>query len=140
MPSEKLGSLVDESLAKFDLNIDRDFICVTNDAASVMVKWARQLPCLSLKCIVHGIHLGIVDKLYKKEKKKKSASALPTQSATQEDLSDDDDDDYDDINGSVSFPQLPEREGSIPMIDKYDPILTKVRGENRKYRKSQVRT
>ena len=139
MPSEKLGSLVDESLAKFDLNIDRDFICVTNDAASVMVKWARQLPCLSLKCIVHGIHLGIIDKLYKKEKKKKSASALPTQSATQEDLSDDDDDDYDDINGSVSFPQLPERGVSIPMIEKYDPILKKVRGENRKYRKSQVR-
>jgi hypothetical protein len=25
------------------------------------------------------------------------------------------------------------------MIEKYDPILTKVRGENRKYRKSQVR-
>ena len=25
------------------------------------------------------------------------------------------------------------------MIEKYDPILKKVRGENRKYRKSQVR-
>ena len=24
------------------------------------------------------------------------------------------------------------------MIEKYDPILTKVQGENRKYRKSQV--
>ena len=138
MPSEKLGDLVDESLAKFDLNLDRDFTCVTNDAASVMVKWARQLPCLSLKCIVHGIHLSIVDILYKKEKKKKSASALPTQSHTQQDLSDSDDD-YDDINGTVSFPQLPERQGSIPMVEKYDPILTKVRGQNRKYRKSQVR-
>ena len=138
MPSERLGALVDESLAKFDLNIDRDFICVTNDAASVMVKWARQLPCLSLKCIVHGIHLSVVDKLYVK-KKKKSASALPSQSATQQDFSDSDNDDYDDVNGTVSFPQRPEREGSIPMVEKYDPILTKVRGENRKYRKSQVR-
>ena len=137
MPSEKLGTLVEESLAKFDLDINRDFISVTNDAASVMVKWAKSLPCLGLKCIVHGIHLCVVDKLYVK-KKKESNNALPTQSPTEQDCSDDDDDD-DDINGSVEFTQRPERQGSTPMIQKYDPLLTKTRKQIRKYRKSQVR-
>ena len=137
MPSEKLGTLVEESLAKFDLNIKQDFISVTNDAASVMVKWARNLPCIGLKCIVHGIHLSVTDKLYVK-KKKESNTTLPTQSATEEYCSDDDDD-CDDINGSVEFTQHPEKKGKTPMIQKYDPLLTKVRKENRKYRKSQVR-
>ena len=39
----------------------------------------------------------------------------------------------------MEFTQHPEKKGKTPMIQKYDPLLTKVRKENRKYRKSQVR-
>ena len=53
--------------------------------------------------------------------------------------SSDDDGDCDDINGSVEFTQHPEKKGSTPMIQKYDPLLKKARKEIRKYRKSQVR-
>ena len=57
-----------------------------------------------------------MDKIYVK-KKKESNSLLPTPSATEQDWSDDDD--CDDINGTVTFTQLPERrEGSILMIEK----------------------
>ena len=69
-PSEKLNDHVNTHLAKFGIDIAQDVICVTTDAAAVLVKWSKSIPCLHLKCMCHGLHLAVMDILYVKKKKK----------------------------------------------------------------------
>ena len=68
-PSEKLNDHVNTHLSKFGIDIAQDVICITTDAAAVLVKWSKSIPCLHLKCMCHGLHLAVMDILYVKKKK-----------------------------------------------------------------------
>lgn len=55
-------------LNDFNLSLDTDIICLTTDAASIMTALGRQAKTYHQLCLAHGIHLGIVDILYKTDK------------------------------------------------------------------------
>ena len=64
-PAEKCIELVQQVLQNFDLNYHQDIVCITTDGALVMRKVGRLSICDQQLCIVHGIHLAIIDVLYK---------------------------------------------------------------------------
>ena len=68
MPAEIAKELTEKRLQDFGLNVLRDIIASTTDAASVMVKYGKLLdPVLHIKCYNHAYHLAVVAFLYKKE-------------------------------------------------------------------------
>jgi len=61
---------VTNKLTEFKIDIKRDIISSTHDAAAVMVKYGRISGIISQLCFNHGLHLAITDVLYKKHKSK----------------------------------------------------------------------
>ncbi|GBN85180.1 hypothetical protein AVEN_93740-1 [Araneus ventricosus] len=59
-------SLIKNRLERFGLDSDTDIIGVTTDGASVMVKVGKLMSCYNQLCFSHGLHLAVVDILYKK--------------------------------------------------------------------------
>ena len=84
-PATKYKELIEERLQSFELDIKRDLISATSDAASVMVLWGKLIPCLHNQCIVHAGHLAVVDCLYvKKSKASKSSKSSKSSQLYQE--------------------------------------------------------
>jgi hypothetical protein len=65
MPAEKCVDLIGEKLKQFGLSIDQ-IVAMTTDGASVMKKVGRLIPSQHQICIIHGLHLAIVEVIYNK--------------------------------------------------------------------------
>lgn len=66
MPAEACVSLIKARLKLFGLTLEKDIIGMTTDGASVMVKVGRISHILHHQlCHAHGIHLAVLDVIYK---------------------------------------------------------------------------
>ena len=65
LDAEAAGEMCRNKLAQFGLSVDRDITGGTTDGASVMVKMGEGLPIIHQLCLTHGIHLAVVDVIYK---------------------------------------------------------------------------
>ena len=63
--AEAAAQMVEEKLKEYGLNIQTDVICNTTDAASLMTAMGDLLPTIQQLCYAHGLHLAVVDVLYK---------------------------------------------------------------------------
>ena len=63
--AEAAAEKVEQKLADFGLDIKKDIIANTTDAASIMVAMGEILPTVHQLCLAHGIHLAVVAVLYK---------------------------------------------------------------------------
>lgn len=68
--AEQTKLYVENKLKEFEIDIKTDIISSTHDAAAVMVKYGRILGIISQLCFNHGLHLSIIDVLYKKQQSK----------------------------------------------------------------------
>jgi len=59
--------LVKNRLAEFGIDMNSDVVASTHDGASVMVKYGRKIQAFSQLCYNHGIHLAVLDVLYRKK-------------------------------------------------------------------------
>ncbi|GBN11531.1 hypothetical protein AVEN_237838-1 [Araneus ventricosus] len=87
-------SLIKNRLESFGLDSDTDIIGVTTDGASVMVKVGKLMSCYHQLCFSHGLHLAVVDILYKKNIEREEAH----QEITSNESDTDDDDDTNDTH------------------------------------------
>ncbi|GBP46463.1 hypothetical protein EVAR_28042_1 [Eumeta japonica] len=64
--SNRLRRDFKKKLKKFEIDLDEDIVAITTDGASVMVKTGSSVPAFQQLCYAHGLQLGILDVLYKK--------------------------------------------------------------------------
>jgi hypothetical protein len=58
--------LVSKRLAEYNIDLGADIVSSTSDGAPVMVKFGKESPAEFNLCFNHGIHLAVLDVLYKK--------------------------------------------------------------------------
>ena len=63
LPAEKCLELVRNRIDNYELNLERDILCLTTDGASVMTKIGKISPTFQQLCLAHGIQLAIIDVL-----------------------------------------------------------------------------
>lgn len=68
--SERLLSLVEKRLMRFNLNMESHIVCIMTDGCATMTKIGKLCPTLQQLCYAHGIQLAVIDVLYKKDKEK----------------------------------------------------------------------
>ncbi|XP_045128679.1 uncharacterized protein LOC123516756 [Portunus trituberculatus] len=66
LPAETAVEVVENKLADFQVNLERDVVACVTDGASVMVKFGKLIKTCHHMCYAHGIHLAVCDVLYKK--------------------------------------------------------------------------
>ena len=66
LPAESCIKLIEERMDLFGLNVHEDVVCIATDGAAVMLKVGKLLCCEQQLCFAHGIHLAVLDDLYKK--------------------------------------------------------------------------
>ena len=64
MPAEKVLNLLIEKLHEFKIDLHQHIACIACDGAPVMVKMGRLSKIHQQICLVHGVHLAVVDVLY----------------------------------------------------------------------------
>ncbi len=64
--AQGIENLLRLKLKEYDINLDKDIAALTTDGASVMLKLGRNKSTIHLQCQAHGIHLAVLDLLYKK--------------------------------------------------------------------------
>lgn len=62
--AENLEMLIKKKLSEFSLHFERDIVASTHDGAPVMQKYGRNIQAVSQLCIIHGIHLCVVEAIY----------------------------------------------------------------------------
>lgn len=67
MPAESGVSILKTKLIEFGLILEKDIINITTDGASVMKKLGRLISLSHQLCYAHGVQLGIIDTIYKKQ-------------------------------------------------------------------------
>lgn len=117
-------------LNDFNLSLDTDIICLTTDAASVMTALGRQAKTYHQLCLAHGIHLGIVDVLYKTDK------TLDRREDSGDESKPDSDDERDE-EGGLEIESTARKPG--PTIA-YKEIIEKVRRIVKIFKKSPTKT
>ena len=65
LDAEAAADLCEEKLREFGLSTKRHIVAGATDGASVMVKMGESLPIIHQICLTHGIHLAVVDVIYK---------------------------------------------------------------------------
>ena len=66
LPAESCIKLIEERMDLFGLNVHEDVVCIATDGAAVMLKDGKLLCCEQQFCVAYGIHLAVLDVLYKK--------------------------------------------------------------------------
>lgn len=67
VPAEKCLEVLEIKLQEHGLNLSKDIVCISTDGASVMVKLGKLIDVAHQLCFAHGIHLAVIDVLYKKK-------------------------------------------------------------------------
>ena len=132
LPAPKLKSLMEQHLSNFEVDFGRDVVCLVTDGAEVMKCLGRKVDCYHLVCMIHGIHLSVVDVLF--PKKKEDQPQLPTFEGD----SDIEDMEEDDETMEMSYEHTETGTQELEIIPKYHSIIEKVRQKCREYRRSAV--
>ena len=67
MPAEKVLDLLIEKLHEYKIDLNQHIVSIVCDGAPVMVKMGRLSKIHQQICLVHGVHLAVVDVLYSKD-------------------------------------------------------------------------
>ena len=67
MPATKCVELVETRFRDHGLSLNNDIVCITTDGASVMTKVGKLIQAEQQLCYAHGVQLGVLDVLYKRE-------------------------------------------------------------------------
>ncbi|XP_063782142.1 uncharacterized protein LOC134932045 [Pseudophryne corroboree] len=97
MPAEKCVDLLEMKLSVFGLSLQDDIVGICTDGASVMKKVGRLISAKQQLCYAHGIHLAVMDVLYKRPESP-SASMANIQSDDSDDEDEEDEFKVTDIN------------------------------------------
>ncbi|KAL4705474.1 hypothetical protein ACJJTC_017334, partial [Scirpophaga incertulas] len=129
MSSESCVQLLKEKLSEFNLSLDNDIVGITTDGASVMNKVGRLIEPLQQLCYAHGVQLGIVDVIYKKnvesnaeepEEEFEDTELNTNCSGEEEEVLDDNPDNYDGLYFSLPLRQ-------VDLATEYQMIISKLR-------------
>jgi len=66
MPAERCVELLRNRLNSFGLHLEDDIVCIVTDGASLMKKVGKLISPEQQLCYAHGIHLAVLDVLYKR--------------------------------------------------------------------------
>lgn len=121
--AENCIQYLDERLKEFEISLSNDVVGITTDGASTMQKIGRLIAPKQQLCLAHGLHLAVVDVLYK------GTSTYNTE--PQESSSEDDEDLFDHFEITLSEVQV-----EITKKFHIKPIIEKVRKAVRMFRKS----
>jgi len=88
--SEACLALVKKKLEEFELNLKEDIFAISTDGASTMKRFGGLSGKKHQLCLAHGIHLAVVDVLYKKR-------TSPCSTEVSHASADDDEDDLDSL-------------------------------------------
>lgn len=91
----QIVKLIERRLENFNLKPELDIVNLTTKA-KVMVKVGRLFASEHLLCIVHGLHLAVIEVLYKTQPKDKEENSAEATIDTIEDILEEDDDDESD--------------------------------------------
>lgn len=127
LPAESCIKLIEERLELFGIDLHKDIVCITTDGAPVMQKVGKLLVCLQQLCLAHGVHLAVLDVLYKQHK---SASMK-----TVEDGANSESDDEENGEGFQIFTE----EVELELADSLYPLIRKVRAVVKLFRKSPTK-
>ena len=150
MPAEKVLHLLIEKLHEFKIDLSQHIVSIVCDGAPVMLKMGRLSKIHQQICLVHGVHLAVVDVLYSKDSTsidlQETVSDIHTdynnmdstpligdissESSDVEECSEDDGDD-DEVYDDVIFP---------PYALNINAIITKVRNIVRMFRRSPLKS
>lgn len=130
MPAERAQELVSSKVTAFGLSMEHDIMGQVTDGASVMKKLGRLLPSSHQLCHCHGLHLAVVDVLYKKR-----------HHTEQEDDKDEDEgeEDEDQDDNSSSFCEEEGAETDIELQEEYSAVVSKIRKIVKAFRVSPMR-
>ena len=67
LPAQSCVDLLKKKLEEFNISLDNDVVCVSNDGASVMKKFGKLIKPQQQLCFAHAIHLAVLDVLYSKD-------------------------------------------------------------------------
>ena len=134
MPAEKALELLDARLEEFGLDRERHIVGATTDGASVMIKLGRLMNTEHQQCHSHGIHLAVVDLIYKAS----SSDSLPPPLV---DLDEEEDSDEENEEGEGEEEETDNATDSMfpELNDQLVPIIKKVRKIVRIFRKSPMK-
>ncbi len=140
MPADKGLELIIEKLGQFGLDLKKHIVALTTDGASVMKKLGRQSGILHQLCHSHGIHLAVVDVLYKKlEDENNNEYEHGEDDVAEADQEDSDDDDNSDDEDQDQFLELAAHGNATPLSDDVSVLIKKVRKIAKFFRRSPVK-
>lgn len=62
----EIRTMIEQQLQEFNINFEKHIICTISDGPNVMKSFVKNSPVLGIFCLNHGIHLAVIDVLYKK--------------------------------------------------------------------------
>lgn len=133
MPAEKCVKLVQNHLRVFGLDMDKDIVAAVKDGATVMNKFGRDIKALSIVCLNHGIHLSVIDFLFKKN------PSEDFENVEDEEDEEENDDEDDELQQETSFEVTEVLNDDKEMKENFQETIKKVRKICKLFRKSPVR-
>ncbi|XP_050339106.1 uncharacterized protein LOC126765534 [Bactrocera neohumeralis] len=126
--SENCIDMIESRLVDYDLSLATDIISIITDGASTMLKIGKRIGPHQQLCLAHGIQLGILDVMYKRQ-----IRIEPNEISICED-----DDSEEDTRDQTDCIQLADNEERGELTDEFDikKIIDKIRSVVRSFRKS----
>lgn len=135
--TNKILQLLIDVLADYGLELKRDIISITTDAATVMTCLGKMVGTNQQLCYAHGLHLAVTDNLFKKKRKGpilQDLELVPTVAT---------DNNPDDVETDQDFQEGFVVEDEVldvqPFVDRISPIIENVRRVSRIFRKSPTK-
>ncbi|CAH0405771.1 unnamed protein product [Chilo suppressalis] len=140
MPAENGVSILKTKLTEFGLILEKDIINITTDGASVMKKLGRLISPSHQLCYAHGVQLGIIDTIYKKQTDVEEEEPVTvTESENDNEVSFEMDEvsstDSDDDVFHCSIPRM-----EVDLVAEYAGIIEKVRKLVKLFKRSPTKT
>lgn len=134
--AEQIRSALDNKLNDYDVNFQNCIVATITDGPNVMKKFSKESPTEGLFCLSHGIHLAVIDVLYKKGQTEISTLPNYTGPADQVGLQDDSsDEEEDDFNYVGNFND----NNVVQMNVDYEIVLRQTRRIIKLFRKSPTK-
>lgn len=85
LTSERTEELIRTKLEQFGLDLDTDIVCTIGDGAKVNIKFGRITSPEFQTCMNHGLHLAVLDVLYKKVERVSDVDTSESESEVEDD-------------------------------------------------------
>lgn len=138
MPAEKCVELLRNKLKDFGLDLSTDIVTITTDGASVMVKVGKLIEADQQLCFAHGIHLAVLDVLYRVSAEPDNLEESDAEKETEIDDYESESDEENDVECSEGF--VIENTVPFDVVDvrhlAVNPLVKKIRKVVKMFRRS----